>query len=174
MLPEMPSFKQVYGLDAVMTSGVDLLGGLAKMADMKELEIAGVTDGLDNDYRGQIEGALAALSDNGLAIVHIEAPDEAAHGGSADEKIEAISRIDEDVVSVIRARCGENFRVLVAPDHPTPVELRTHTPDPVPFVLWGEGFTGNGATVFSEAEAAKTGLYIDPGYTIMRKLAGTV
>jgi len=173
-LPDMPPFKEVYGLNAVMTSGVDLLGGLAKMAKMKELKIDGVTDGLDNNYRGQIDGAFEALKDNDIAIVHIEAPDEAGHGGSADEKIEAIGNIDRDVVSVIRARTGKGLRVLVSPDHPTPIEIRTHTPDPVPFLLWGEGFSANGAKAFSESEAGTTGLYIDPGYTIMRKLVKTV
>jgi 2,3-bisphosphoglycerate-independent phosphoglycerate mutase len=174
MLPEVPPFEKEYGLKAVMTSGVDLLGGLAKMTRMKELKIAGVTDGLDNDYAGQINGALDALKDKDMAIVHIEAPDEAGHGGSADEKIEAIGSIDREVVGVIRERGAKGLRVLVSPDHPTPIEIRTHTPDPVPFLLWGEGFGANGSAALSEAEAGKTGLYIDPGYTIMRKLVKAV
>jgi len=171
-LPEMPSFKKQYGLDAVMTSGVDLLGGLAQMAGMEVLDIAGVTDGPDNDNEAQINGALEALERKDLAVVHIEAPDEAAHGGSIDEKVEAIQRIDREVVSRIRAWRKGALRVLVAPDHPTPIEIRTHSPDPVPFMLWGEGFKKNGAARFTEPEAAKTGLYIDPGYNIMRKLVG--
>ncbi|MFC1920967.1 cofactor-independent phosphoglycerate mutase [Chloroflexota bacterium] len=173
-LPEMPSFKTAYGLDAAMTSGVDLLGGLAQMAGMEILDIAGVNDGLDNDYTAQIDGALEALGRNDLAIVHIEAPDEAAHGGSVDEKVEAIRRIDEEVVSRIRAWRGDELKVLVSPDHPTPIELRTHSNEPVPFMLWGEGFINNGAIRLTEPEAVKTGLYINPGYNIMRKLIGIV
>ncbi|MFC2070826.1 cofactor-independent phosphoglycerate mutase, partial [Chloroflexota bacterium] len=173
-LPEMPAFKDAYGLDAAITSGVDLLRGLAKMADMKILDIDGVNDGLDNDYPAQINGALKALEKNDIAIVHIEAPDEAAHGGSVDEKVEAIRRIDGEVVSRIRAWRGDDLRVLVAPDHPTPIELRTHSSEPVPFLMWGKGFTENGAIRFTEPEAVKTSLYIDPGYNIMRKLVGTV
>jgi 2,3-bisphosphoglycerate-independent phosphoglycerate mutase len=169
-LLEMPPFKEEYGLDAVMTSGVDLLRGLAGMVGMGILDIAGVNDGLDNDYPAQINGALEALKDNDLAVVHIEAPDEAAHGGSIDEKIEAIRRIDSEVIGRLREWRSDKFRVLVMPDHPTPIEIRTHTGDPVPFMLWGEGFENNGAARFTEPEAAKTGLYIDPGYNIMRKL----
>jgi len=173
-LPEMPAFKKLYGLDAVMTSGVDLLGGLAQMVGMGVLDIPGVTDGPDNDFAAQINGALEAIKKNDMAVVHIEAPDEAAHGGSIDGKVEAIRRIDEEVVSRLRTWRGDSLRLLVAPDHPTPIEIRTHSADPVPFMLWGEGFTKNGAAGFSEAEAVKTSLYIDPGYNIMRKLVRTV
>ena len=169
-IPDMPSFKQVYGLTAAMTSGVDLLRGLAQMMGMTVLDIAGVTDGLDNDYRAQATGALAALKQHEVVVIHIEAPDEAAHAGSIDEKIEAIQRIDQEVVSRLRAWRGETRRVLVIPDHPTPILTQTHSPDPVPFLLWGPGFKANGASRFTEAEAQKMGLLIDPGYNIMSRL----
>ena len=168
--PEIPAFEQVYALRAAMTSGVDLLGGLARMAGMDVLEIAGVTDGLDNDYAAQVTGALEALKEHDLVVIHIEAPDEAAHSGSVDEKVEAIQRIDDEVVSRLRSWRIGNLRVLIMPDHPTPIETQTHSPDPVPFMLWGVAFNGNGAERFTEAEATKTGLFIDPGYNIMRKL----
>jgi 2,3-bisphosphoglycerate-independent phosphoglycerate mutase len=169
-LPEMPAFRKEYGLDAAMTSGVDLLRGMAQMAGMEILKIDGVNDGLDSDNAAQINGALEELERKDMVIVHIEAPDEAGHGGSVEEKIEAIRRIDEEVVGRIRTWRGDKLRVLVSPDHPTPIELRTHAPDPVPFMLWGEGFKNNGAVRFTEPEAAKTSLNIDPGYTIIRKL----
>ena len=169
-IPDMPSFKQVYGLTAAMTSGVDLLRGLAQMMGMTVLDIAGVTDGLDNDYRAQATGALAALKQHEVVVIHIEAPDEAAHAGSIDEKIEAIQRIDQEVVSRLRAWRGETRRVLVIPDHPTPILTQTHSPDPVPLLLWGPGFKANGAKRFTEAEAQKMGLLIDPGYNIMSRL----
>jgi 2,3-bisphosphoglycerate-independent phosphoglycerate mutase len=170
----MPSIKQAYGISAAMTSGVDLLRGLAKMAEMEILEIEGVSDGLDNDYAAQINGALDALERNDMAVIHIEAPDEAAHGGSVDEKVEAIERIDELVVSRIIDRGKDDIRLLVAPDHPTPIELRTHASEPVPFMLWGKGLINNGAAAFSEPEAVKTSLNIDPGYNIMTKLVEAV
>jgi len=168
-LPEMPAFKQEYGLQAALTSGVDLLRGLAQMAAMEVLEIKGVTDGPDNDHAGQGAGALAALGNYDLVVIHIEAPDEASHGGLTDEKIAAIQKIDAEVVSRLRS-WGKDLRVLVMPDHPTPIETRTHSPEPVPFLLWGPGFAGNGAARFTEAEAQKTGLFIAAGYKIMERL----
>jgi len=169
-IPEMPSFEEVYGLRAALTSGVDLLRGLGQMAGMDSLRIPGVTDGLDNDYAAQAVGALEALETHDLVIIHIEAPDEAAHAGSIDDKVEAIQRIDREVVSRLRTWQPNALRLLTMPDHPTPIKTRTHSPDPVPFMLWGAGFIANGAKKFTEAEAAKTGLFIDPGYNIMGRL----
>ncbi len=171
-LPAMPSFEEVYGLDAALTSGVDLLKGLAKMANMEVLDIRGVTDGPDNDNAAQINGALEALEKRDLAVVHIEAPDEAAHGGLTDEKIEAIQKIDAEVVGQLLEWHGKDLRVLVMPDHPTPIKLRTHTADPVPFLIWGKGVKANGAKRFTEAEAGKTGVFIEEGYKIMGRLVG--
>ncbi len=173
-LPAMPSFREVYGLSAAMTSGVDLLKGLAKMVGMEVLDIKGVTDGPDNDDAAQIAGALQSLKKHDLAVVHIEAPDEAAHGGLIDEKIEAIEKIDKEVVGRLWERRGEDFRALIMPDHPTPIELRTHSPGPVPFLIWGKGVEPNGAKRFTEAEASKTGVFIGEGYKIMRRLLGDI
>ena len=171
-VPDLPPFKQVYGLSGVMTAGVDLLRGLAQMAEMETLEIPGVTDGQDNDYAAQATGALAALGRHDLVVIHIEAPDEAGHSGLVEDKVKAIERIDRDVLSRIRSWQGDSLRVLVMHDHPTPIEIRTHCSEPVPFLLWGQGFTANGAKRFTEAEAKKTGLFLDPGYNIMSRLAG--
>ena len=168
--PDMPAFKSIYGVRAAMTSGVDLLRGLARMVGMDVLEIPGVTDGPDNDYAAQASGALEALKEHDLVVIHIEAPDEVAHSGSVSDKVEAIQRVDGEVVSRLRSRQPNGLRVLIMPDHPTPIKTRTHSPDPVPFMLWGAGFSGNGGERFTEAEAAKTGLFIDPGYNIMGRL----
>ncbi len=170
-IPAMPSFKELYGLNAALTSGVDLLKGLGKMAGMKILEIAGVTDGPDNDYEAQAEGALKALEDNDLVVIHIEAPDEAAHAGSIDDKIKAIEQIDKEVIERLRSYRGD-LRILAMPDHPTPIAIRTHSPEPVPFMLWGKGFRPNGASRFSEAAAKETGLFMPDGYKIMGKFVG--
>ena len=169
-IPDMPAFKSVYGIRAAMTSGVDLLRGLARMVEMDVLEIPGVTDGPDNNYAAQASGALEALKEHDLVVIHIEAPDEAAHSGSVSDKVEAIQRADGEVVSRLRSRQPNGLRVLIMPDHPTPIKTRTHSPDPVPFMLWGAGFSSNGGQRFTEAEAAKTGLFLDPGYNIMGKL----
>jgi 2,3-bisphosphoglycerate-independent phosphoglycerate mutase len=170
-VPAMPSFNKAYGLSAAMTSGVDLLRGLAMMADMEILDIKGVDDSFNSDNAAQIKGALASLKKNDLVIVHIEAPDEAGHGGNIDEKVKAIENIDAQVISRLREYQGD-LRVLVMPDHPTPITARTHNPDPVPFLMWGKGIKANGAIRFTEAQAKATGVFMADGYKIMGKLLG--
>ncbi|MBM4453843.1 MAG: cofactor-independent phosphoglycerate mutase, partial [Chloroflexi bacterium] len=169
-IPEMPPFKQTYGMEAAMTSGVDLLRGLARMASMEVLEIPGVTDGMDNDCTAQATGALRSLQKHDLVAIHVEAPDEAAHGGSVKDKIEAIERIDKEVVAPIRAWNKGALRVLILPDHPTPIKIQTHTDEPVPFLLWGPGFVANGARRFTETEASARNLSIEEGHNIMTML----
>ncbi len=171
-IPDMLAFKQVYSVRAALTSGIDLLRGMGRMMGMDILEINGVTDGLDNDFRGQVLGALKSLDEHDLVVIHIEAPDEAGHAGSIDDKVEAIQMVDREVVSRLSSFKGGNFRLLVMPDHPTPIKVRTHVAEPVPFILWGPGFLANGAKRFTEAEAKKTGLFIKDGYKIMGKLIG--
>jgi len=171
-VPDMPAFKQAYGLEAAITSGVDLLHGLGRMLGMETLDIPGVTDGQDNDYAAQAAGALKALEKYDMVVVHIEAPDEAAHAGAVDDKIEAIQMVDSEVVSRIRRWQPGNLRTLILPDHPTPIQTQTHSGEPVPFMLWGPGFTANGAKKFSEFEAKNTGIFIEDGYKIMSRLIG--
>ncbi|TET49672.1 MAG: cofactor-independent phosphoglycerate mutase, partial [Dehalococcoidia bacterium] len=125
---------------------------------------------LDNDYTAQAKGAMAALSEFDLVVVHIEAPDEAAHDRAIDAKIEAIQKIDGEVISRLRSFPG-GIRLLIMPDHPTPIPVQTHTDDPVPFLIWGKEVKPNGAGRFTEAEAEKTGLFLDKGYTIMDRFA---
>jgi len=166
-LPDMPPFEKEYGLKTAMTSPVDLLRGLADMADMENLRIAGVTDGLDNDYAAQAEGALEALKKKDLVVIHIEAPDEMGHRGAIQDKIAAIENIDREVIGRLLAWKGDDLKVLVMPDHPTPIKLKTHCAEPVPFLIWGKGVKGKGGLRFTEPEAGKTGLSVEPGYKIM-------
>ncbi len=168
--PELPPFSQIYGLSAALTSGVDLLQGLAKLSGMEVLNIPRVTAGLDNDHAAQAEGALKALERHDLVFIHIEAPDEAAHEGRVREKVETIERIDREVVSQLLS--WPELRVLILPDHPTPIKLRTHAPDPVPFLIWGPGVEENGARVFSEREAQRTGLFLKRGHELLGRLLG--
>lgn len=168
--PELAPFKELHGLDAAMTSAVDLLRGLAKMAGIENLDIAGVTDGLDNDYAAQGTGALNAFAKYDLVVVHIEAPDEAGHAGSIEDKVEAIERVDKEVVSQLASWDKDALRILAMPDHPTPIEVRTHTPDPVPFLLRGPGFSSSGALRLTEAEAKSTGVFIEDGHTLIDNL----
>jgi len=169
-VPKLPSFQQNYGLRAAMISGVDLLRGLAQMAEMEVIKVPGVTDGLDNDYVAQGEGALRALESRDLLVVHVEAPDEAGHSGSIDHKVEAIERTDKEIIRRLRNYKTHQLRLLVLPDHPTPIDIQTHTGEEVPFLLWGPGFLPNGARRLTEAEARAANFSIPAGYDIINRL----
>jgi 2,3-bisphosphoglycerate-independent phosphoglycerate mutase len=171
-VPDMPAFRQIYGLDVAVTSAVDILRGLARMTGMEVLDIPGVKDGLGNDFTAQAAGALAALREHDLVVIHIEATDEAAHTGSIDAKVAAIQKVDKEVISRLHSWQEGELRLLVMPDHPTPIKTQTHSEEPVPFLLWGAGLSANGAKRFTEAEAKRTGFFIDEGYKIMGRLIG--
>ena len=173
----MVPFQKARGVRGAMTSGVDLLNGLAVLAGLTRLHIAGVSDGPDNDYAAQAEGGLAALADHDLVIIHVESPDEAGHAGDAAAKLAAIEAIDREIVSRARAAAGRfardgGLRILAMPDHPTPVATKTHAREPVPFILAGPGIARNGADRYDEAAAAATGLTVDPGHLVMDRLLG--
>jgi 2,3-bisphosphoglycerate-independent phosphoglycerate mutase len=174
---QMPAFADLYpGHKAALTSPVDLLRGLAVQTQIDFLAIPGVTDGPDNDYSGQMKAALAALSDHDLVFVHVESPDEAGHAGDAAGKLDAIEKVDALMVpQVVEAAAGgwavgsdgiaaDGLRLLVLPDHPTPLEIRTHVAEPVPFLMWGAGFEANGASAYTEEAARATGLAVAPGH----------
>jgi 2,3-bisphosphoglycerate-independent phosphoglycerate mutase len=164
-------FSRQRGVSAAMTSGVDLLNGLAVLTGIDRLDIPGVTDGPDNDYAMQAMQALESLRRYDLVVIHVETPDEAGHGGDVAGKIAGIEAIDREIVR--RALdYGDGLRILCMPDHPTPIELRTHVGEPVPFVLAGPGVPANGAKRFDEAAATATGLMLDPGRRVMDLLLG--
>jgi 2,3-bisphosphoglycerate-independent phosphoglycerate mutase len=167
-IPMVPAFHEAYGLSAAITSGVDLLRGLGLMTGMTILNLPGITDNLQNDFAGQAEGGLKALADHDLVVIHVEAPDEAGHAGNVAEKVAAIEKIDQEVVSRLRNYPPNALRLLVMPDHPTPVSLRTHAAEQVPFLMRGPGFKPNGALRFTEAEAARTDFGIAEGHDIMK------
>jgi 2,3-bisphosphoglycerate-independent phosphoglycerate mutase len=171
----MPSFSDIYGgMTAAMTSGVDLLRGLAIQTGVDRLVIHGVTDGADNDFEGQMAGALEALREHDLVFVHVEAPDEASHSGDVEGKVRAIEQVDAlmvpQVLALNQGAGGDGVRMLVLPDHPTPLAKKSHVAEPVPFVLWGPGIEANGAEAFNEAEARATGFAVAPGHLLMSML----
>ncbi|HSW58009.1 MAG TPA: cofactor-independent phosphoglycerate mutase, partial [Dehalococcoidales bacterium] len=169
-VPDLPPFQKLYGVDGAMISGVDLLNGIAKMAGMATLKVPGVTDGLDNDYKAQAEGALRALEVHNLVVVHVEAPDEAGHSGLIDEKINAIEKIDAEIVGRLLTYKQDSLRLMILPDHPTPTDIQTHTADPVPFLLWGPGFKASGGRRFTEREAKSSGFHEQTGHNLIKKL----
>ena len=175
----LPEFSEENGgRKAALTSAVDLLRGLALQTGVDVLHIDGVTDGRDNDYAAQMAGGLAALEDHDLVFVHVEAPDEAGHAGDVEGKVRAVEQIDALMVPQLASQnLAERYRwarehelkVLVLPDHPTPLELKTHVAEPVPFVMWGPGFEPNGARAFTEKEAQATGFAVAPGHLLLSR-----
>lgn len=172
------SFADRFGKSAALSSGVDLLGGMAVLFGLDRLDIVGVTDGLDNDFVAQANGSLEALDDHDLVVIHIEAPDEEGHAGSISGKIAALEKIDSQVMTRVLTYArqsqeeGDGVRVLVMPDHPTPIALMTHTNEPVPWLLWGSGITPSVAPVeaYNEYEATATGILLDPATQLMELL----
>lgn len=137
--PSMPSFEEMYGLKAAVISAVDLIKGLGICEGMDVIEVPGATGYLDTNYVGKAEYALESLKDHDIVFVHVEAPDEAGHMGSLEAKVQAVEDFDSKVVGTILEgieKLSEDCNVLVLPDHPTPIVVRTHTPDPVPFVIY--------------------------------------
>jgi 2,3-bisphosphoglycerate-independent phosphoglycerate mutase len=147
--PLLPAFRDKYGLSGGMISAVDLLKGIATYAGMKVIPVPGATGFLDTDYQAKARYALEALKELDFVYVHVEAPDEAAHMGDLKEKIRAIEAFDQVVGTVLAQFNGV---VAVLPDHPTPIYLKTHTRNPVPFAVWGKG--KDACRCFSEREAA--------------------
>lgn len=170
----LPRFKDMFAIEGAMISAVDLLKGLARCSGIENLDVPGATGYLDSNFKGKVEYALESLKKRPLVYLHIEAPDEAAHMGCFDSKVEAIERFDEAVVGGIINGLGadEDFRLLVLCDHYTPLEIMTHTADPVPFIIYDNMNRVHGMPVFSEKEAGK-GIYIDEGWQLMpRFLSG--
>jgi 2,3-bisphosphoglycerate-independent phosphoglycerate mutase len=169
-VPELPSLAQLFGLRGAMISGVDLLRGIAQMAKMEVLKVAGVTDGLDNDYAAQAAATIQALDQYDVVVVHVEAPDEAGHSGSVEHKVAAIENTDRHIIRLLHEYARGNLRLLILPDHPTPIDIQTHTPEPVPFLLWGPGWQSNHALRLTEAAGRASGFRIEAGYDIIKKL----
>lgn len=173
--PALSPFKEKTGHTGAMISAVDLLKGIAVGADMKVVEVEGANGGLDTNYEGKADAAVKALleDDMDFAYIHLEAPDEMGHQGSFERKVKAIenldSRIIERVVSKLEA-ANEDFRMLVLPDHPTPVAIRTHVADPVPYMLYDSTNRLSKTWNYNEKDAEAGGIYISEGHTIINHL----
>lgn len=165
----LESFRRRFGLQGVAITAVDLVRGLAKLAGFDLIEVPGATGLFDTNYQGKAAAAIEALRDYDLVFVHIEAPDEASHGGHAEVKKAAIERVDTHIVGpVLEALEGfESWRILVLPDHPTPVRHGAHSADPVPFAMAGTGVAGIVQLGFGESNAAKSGVRIENGHELM-------
>jgi 2,3-bisphosphoglycerate-independent phosphoglycerate mutase len=172
--PRLPSFALLHGVVGAIIAAVDLVRGIGKLAGLQVIDVPGATGYLDTNYRGKGEAALAALQTLDLAIVHIEAPDEAGHKGDIDAKIDAIQKIDDLVIGTLLEGLEPlegGFRMLVMPDHPTPVLLRTHTSEPVPFLLYDSTSPRSGpALPFDERALEESKLRVEEGHRVISLL----
>ena len=151
-----------------MISAVDLINGIGKIIGLRVLKVEGATGYYDTNYKGKAEAALQSLEECDFVFIHIEAPDEAGHNQDLRMKIICLERIDKLVVgTILQGLGGKECRILVTPDHPTPISKRTHTDEPVPFLIYGSGFQGQNFSSYSEKEAAASNLYFDSGEELM-------
>lgn len=171
--PALDPFKDKYGLSGAVISAVDLIKGLGILAGMDSIDVKGATGNIDTNYLGKAQAALDALSQGkDFVFVHIEAPDECGHRYEIDNKVKSIELIDELVVaSLIKGlEVYEDYKILVLPDHPTPLSLRTHTRDPVPYILYQKSRAKKGSSMtYNEKNAQDTGIFIGSGPDLMAK-----
>ena len=170
--PALQSFNERYGLKGAMISAVDLLKGIGKLTGMRVINVEGATGNYDTNFQGKANAALETLKTDDFVYIHMEAPDECGHHGDLEHKIYSIEQIDGVVKTIydgLKAR-GEDFSLLIMPDHPTPLNLMTHVSDPVPYVLYNSAKAVNcGVKKYCEAEAAETGIFENSGVSLMRK-----
>ena len=172
--PALLPMTERFGLRGSVISAVDLTKGIGFYAGLEIVNVPGATGYLDTNYGGKAEYALRELSRKDFVYVHLEAPDEASHNGNLKDKIQAIEDFDRKIVGPILRGLEKigDFRVLTLPDHPTPLVLKTHSPEPVPFVVYSSEDTGNAPReerFFDEACARKTGLFVEKGHELMEK-----
>ena len=169
--PNLPSFEQKFGVRGGIISAVDLVNGIGRLAGLEVIDVPGITGYYDTNYLGKAQYAIESLKKNDFVYVHIEAPDEAGHNGDLDAKISCIERIDREIIGTVLNYFGqcEDARILVLPDHPTPVELRTHTSDPVCFVMYGKDVIPDAAARLTEPLAKEKGLKFASGEALLKK-----
>lgn len=173
--PALDSFAGKYGKKGAMISAVDLLKGIAVGAEMTNIEVEGADGTLETNWEGKAEAAVRALLEDGndFVYIHMEAPDEMGHQGSLERKIKAIEYLDTRVLSTVVEKMnasGEDYRLLLMPDHPTPIACRTHTSDPVPYLLYDSRRDRKSDLLYNEFDAKKSGNEVAQGYTLMSKL----
>ena len=174
--PQLPSFSEKWGLQGAVISAVDLIKGIGLCAGMRSIDVAGATGNVHTNYKGKADAAIAAFREGAdLVYVHVEGPDECGHRAELENKVISIERIDAEILAPVLAylkESGEEFKIMILPDHPTPIRARTHTIDPVPFFIYASDATLQGVDTFDEATATLKGNYLANGYQLMEILTG--
>lgn len=172
--PALPSFVDLYGLRGTMITAVDLLRGLAALMGWRRIEVPGATGYTDTDYAAKGRHAIAALDDTDLICVHVEATDEASHEGDVAGKVKALEEIDKHIVGPLQAALKQqgDYRILISPDHPTPLRIKTHSHGAVPFAMAGTGVSPDGSATYDEVVAGKSTLAFEAGWRLMGHFLG--
>ncbi len=172
--PALSSFKEKWGLDATVISAVDLIKGIGICAEMESVDVEGATGNYKTNYEGKAEAAIDAFKrGKELVYLHVEGPDECGHRAELENKVACIGHISERILKPINdylKSSGEDYAIMILPDHPTPISKRTHTIDPVPFMIYRSSCEENGVSVFSEKSAEEKNNYIPKGYELMSLL----
>ena len=172
--PALPSFKDKWGLNAAVISAVDLIKGIGLCAEMESIDVEGATGNVHTNYQGKADAAIKAFEDGkDLVYIHVEAPDECGHRAELENKIKSVELIDKHILCPVYKyleNCGEDFKIMVLPDHPTPICKRTHTMDPVPFFIYSSAQERVGSSSFDEKSASNMNFYISDGFTLMDML----
>lgn len=171
--PKLDSFEGKFGVIGSVISAVDLIKGIAKCADMKSIDVDGATGTIETNFDGKAKAALDTIVNNSdFVYVHLEAPDECGHQGDLDGKKRSVEIIDEKIIGYLREELkkrGIDYKMMVLPDHPTPVKLKTHTSDPVPYLIYDSTKKLDTNKTYTENNAKLTGVYIEDGYTLMER-----
>jgi len=172
MKPEMPPFEELYGARGSIISAVNLINGIGKIIGLDVITVPGATGYYDTNFKGKGEYALKSLENKDFVFVHVEAPDEAGHNGDIRAKITAIENFDKFVVGTIweEFKARNDYRIMVLPDHATPIEIRTHARDPIPFAVCGKGIAPDTALVFTEKSARASRFLVNEGHLLMKYL----
>lgn len=169
--PSLEDFSEKYGIRGAVVSAVDLIKGIGKCANMDVIDVEGATGYIDTDFDGKAAAAINALKTDDYVYVHLEAPDECGHRREPENKVKAIELIDRKIVApILKALEGQEFKMLILPDHPTPIATATHSREPVPFLLYDSTEKKQGVTCFTEKQAGETGVFVERGPMLIKMM----
>ena len=172
--PRLPDFTEKWGVSGTVISAVDLIKGIGLCAGMKSVDVEGATGNVHTNYDGKAQAAIQAFRDGAeFVYIHVEGPDECGHRAETDNKVLSVELIDQKILAPVYEylkSIAEDFKILVLPDHPTPIEIRTHSMEPVPFFLYDSRKDEAGVATYNETTAAETGLYIPDGFTLLERV----